>query len=193
MFSPFYFMPLHSSLESIHLVFIFLSVLSDFELMMMNDVDVRILCFFLNLYSKTSCTVQMFTKLTIGNSLFVTLLKMIARAAAKISSKSRRGTETPAAEEGSTLKQRRRRRKRQHPPPPPPPQPSGWMPLNSCLPSTHGVRFRYISLAVLQSVVHISDITFGTDPDQDPAIFVIDLQDANKKIFFSKFFLLVTF
>ncbi len=26
------------------------------------------------------------------------------------------------------------------------------------------------------------------DPDPDPAIFVTDLQDANKKLFFSKFF-----
>jgi hypothetical protein len=30
------------------------------------------------------------------------------------------------------------------------------------------------------------------DPDLDPAIFVIDLQEANKKIFF-KVFLLITF
>jgi hypothetical protein len=29
--------------------------------------------------------------------------------------------------------------------------------------------------------------------DTDPAIFVIDLQDANKKIFFSKFFCLFLF
>jgi hypothetical protein len=29
------------------------------------------------------------------------------------------------------------------------------------------------------------------DPDQDSAIFVLDLQDANKKLFFSKFFYLV--
>jgi hypothetical protein len=32
------------------------------------------------------------------------------------------------------------------------------------------------------------------DLDQDPAIFVIDLQEANKKlIFFMNFFLLITF
>jgi hypothetical protein len=29
--------------------------------------------------------------------------------------------------------------------------------------------------------------------DTDPAIFVIDLQDANKKLFFSKFFRLLLF
>ncbi len=28
---------------------------------------------------------------------------------------------------------------------------------------------------------------FGTDPDPDPAIFAIDLQEANKKLFFSSF------
>jgi hypothetical protein len=33
---------------------------------------------------------------------------------------------------------------------------------------------------------------FGVDPDSDPSIFVIDLQDANKKLIFSKsFFLLI--
>jgi hypothetical protein len=31
------------------------------------------------------------------------------------------------------------------------------------------------------------------DPDPDPDIFVIDLQDANKKLFFFKVFLLITF
>jgi hypothetical protein len=31
------------------------------------------------------------------------------------------------------------------------------------------------------------------DPAPDPAIFVIDLQDANKKLFFLKVFLLITF
>jgi hypothetical protein len=31
------------------------------------------------------------------------------------------------------------------------------------------------------------------DPDPDPAIFVIDLQDANKKLIFSKFFCLFLF
>jgi hypothetical protein len=31
------------------------------------------------------------------------------------------------------------------------------------------------------------------DPDADPAIFVSDLQDENKKIFFSKFFCLLLF
>jgi hypothetical protein len=31
------------------------------------------------------------------------------------------------------------------------------------------------------------------DADQDPAIFVIDLQDANKKIIFKKFFCLLIF
>jgi hypothetical protein len=31
------------------------------------------------------------------------------------------------------------------------------------------------------------------DPDPDPAIFVIDLQDANKKLFFQKVFLLSAF
>jgi hypothetical protein len=32
-----------------------------------------------------------------------------------------------------------------------------------------------------------------SDPDADPAIFVIDLQDANKKQMFSKSFLIITF
>jgi hypothetical protein len=38
-------------------------------------------------------------------------------------------------------------------------------------------------------------MTFGVDPDLDlaPAIFVIDLHDANKKQIFIKVFLLVTF
>jgi hypothetical protein len=31
------------------------------------------------------------------------------------------------------------------------------------------------------------------DPDPDPAIFVIDLQDANKKLFIPKFFCLLLF
>jgi hypothetical protein len=31
------------------------------------------------------------------------------------------------------------------------------------------------------------------DPDPNPAIFVIDLQEANKKLFFKKNFLLITF
>jgi hypothetical protein len=31
------------------------------------------------------------------------------------------------------------------------------------------------------------------DPDPDPAIFVIGLQDANKKLIFLKVFLLITF
>jgi hypothetical protein len=31
------------------------------------------------------------------------------------------------------------------------------------------------------------------DPDLDPAIFVIDLQKANKKLFFLKFFCLLLF
>jgi hypothetical protein len=31
------------------------------------------------------------------------------------------------------------------------------------------------------------------DPDPDPAIFVIDLQDANKKLIFILFYLLITF
>jgi hypothetical protein len=31
------------------------------------------------------------------------------------------------------------------------------------------------------------------DPDPDPAIFVIDLQNTNKKLFFSKFFCLLLF
>ncbi len=31
------------------------------------------------------------------------------------------------------------------------------------------------------------------DPDPDPALFVTDLQDANKKLFFSKFFCLLLF
>ncbi len=31
------------------------------------------------------------------------------------------------------------------------------------------------------------------DADPDPAIFVIDLQDANKKLFFKKFFCLLLF
>jgi hypothetical protein len=30
------------------------------------------------------------------------------------------------------------------------------------------------------------------DPDSDPAIFVIDFQDANKKLIKKKFFLLIT-
>jgi hypothetical protein len=29
---------------------------------------------------------------------------------------------------------------------------------------------------------------FGVDPDPDPAMFVIDLQDANKKLIFLEFF-----
>ncbi len=31
------------------------------------------------------------------------------------------------------------------------------------------------------------------DPDPDPAIFVLDLQDANKKLFFYLSFLFITF
>jgi hypothetical protein len=31
------------------------------------------------------------------------------------------------------------------------------------------------------------------DPDADPAIFVIDLQDANKKLIKKKVFMLITF
>jgi hypothetical protein len=32
-----------------------------------------------------------------------------------------------------------------------------------------------------------------SDPDPDPAIFVRELQDANKKLFFSEVFLCITF
>jgi hypothetical protein len=34
---------------------------------------------------------------------------------------------------------------------------------------------------------------FGVDPDPDPAIFVIDLQDANKKLIFFQVFCLLLF
>jgi hypothetical protein len=36
-------------------------------------------------------------------------------------------------------------------------------------------------------------LTMDPDADPDPAIFVIDLQDANKKLIFKKVFLLITF
>ncbi len=36
-------------------------------------------------------------------------------------------------------------------------------------------------------------VTFWYDPAPDPAIFVLDLQDANKKLFFSEFFCLSHF
>ncbi len=36
------------------------------------------------------------------------------------------------------------------------------------------------------AVFRIHDI-FGTDPDPDPALFVSDLQGANKKLFFLTF------
>jgi hypothetical protein len=36
-------------------------------------------------------------------------------------------------------------------------------------------------------------LTNGSDPDLDSAIFVIDLQDTNKKLFKKKVFLLITF
>jgi hypothetical protein len=46
---------------------------------------------------------------------------------------------------------------------------------------------------ILKSVLRIHDIMESRlwlmDPDPDPVVFVIDLQDANKKLFlFSKFF-----
>ncbi len=36
-------------------------------------------------------------------------------------------------------------------------------------------------------------LQMDSDPDPDPAIFVRDLQDANKKQFFSEVFLCITF
>ncbi len=38
-----------------------------------------------------------------------------------------------------------------------------------------------------------SDLNPDPDADPDPAIFVIDLQDSNKKLILKKVFLLITF
>ncbi len=41
--------------------------------------------------------------------------------------------------------------------------------------------------------IHVSDRPMDPDADPDPAIFVIDLQDANKKLIKKNVFLLITF
>ncbi len=74
------------------------------------------------------------------------------------------------------------------------------------VPPVHSWNTFQVSLPVLQSVLRISVIYwYGSgsrsadpclwpmDPDPDHAIFVLDLQDANKKLFFSSVFCLLLF
>jgi hypothetical protein len=49
----------------------------------------------------------------------------------------------------------------------------------------------FVWIRIRGSIPHPDPISYA-DPDADPAIFVSDLQDVNKKIVFFKVFLLIT-
>ncbi len=58
--------------------------------------------------------------------------------------------------------------------------------------SCFGDRMSYHQMLYYVAISVADPWHFGTGTDPDPAIFVIDLQDANKKLSFKKSFLLIT-